>query len=321
VTVFGPTAGVRIATAYGLGTQARLVGPVAHGRRGEVWQLTTATGRYAVKVSFQPPSIVAAERDAAFQDHVREAGIPMPAVVRTRDGSVSAQVDGRTVRVYEWVDVLAADRGLDPVAVGTLLARVHQLAEPAAGSVRDWFCRPVGEDTWSGIVESLRASDAPFADRVAALVPQFVALERSFERPDEVRLCHCDLWCDNLRATPDGELVLLDWENCGPESPSHELGLVVFEFGNGDPERMLALYAAYLRAGGPGRLSRPGDLTMVGSACEHLAEDGCRRWLAAGDPIEREATESLVGWLLDDPVTPATVRDILGAVAGMPAAV
>lgn len=56
VTVFGPTAGVRIATAYGLGTQARLVGPVAHGRRGEVWQLTTATGRYAVKVSFQPPS-------------------------------------------------------------------------------------------------------------------------------------------------------------------------------------------------------------------------------------------------------------------------
>lgn len=315
--MFGPTAGLRIARAFDLGAHPRLAGPVANGRRGEVWQLTTDTGRYAVKVSFTPVPPEASERDAAFQDHVRAAGLPMPAIIRTPAGAVSAVVEGRAVRVYAWVDVLEADRALDPVAVGTLLARIHQVEEPARGAVRDWFCRPVGEDTWSGIVEQLKAADAPFVERIVALVPQFLALERSFEPPEDVRVCHCDLWSDNLRATPDGDLVLLDWENCGPESPSQELGLVIFEFGLGDPQRMLALYAAYLRAGGPGRLSRPSDLTMVGSACEHLAEDGCRRWLAARDPVEREATESLVDWLLDDPVTPATVTDILGAVAGL----
>lgn len=318
--MFGPAAGRRIAQAFGLGEQPHLEGPVAHGRRGAVWQLTTAAGRYAVKVTFEPVAPEDIERDAAFQDRVRAAGVPMPAVVRTPAGQVNALVEGHPVRVYEWVDVLDADRALDPVAVGALLARIHQVELPATGAVRDWFCRPVGPDAWTGIVESLKAADAPFVDRVTALVPQFLSLERSFEDPTELRVCHCDLWSDNLRATPDGGLVLLDWENCGPESPSHELGLVVFEFGLGNPDRMLALYAAYLRAGGPGRISRPGDLTMVGSACEHLAEDGCRRWLAAADPVEREASESLVEWLLDDPVTPATVVDILGAVAGLAAA-
>ena len=66
--MFGPTAGVRIAAAFGLGAQARLTGPVAHGRRGQVWVLETSTGRYAVKTSFQSTPPEAAERDAAFQD-------------------------------------------------------------------------------------------------------------------------------------------------------------------------------------------------------------------------------------------------------------
>ena len=33
--------------------------------------------------------------------------------------------------------------------------------------------------------------------------------------------------------------MLLDWESAGPESPSHELGMVIFEYGLGDPSRML----------------------------------------------------------------------------------
>lgn len=316
--MFSPTAGARIAAAFGLGGRPRLEGPVAHGRRGEVWSLTTDSGRYAVKATYQPMPADRAQRDAAYQDHIRAAGVPMPAVIRTPEGEVCVEVDGRSVRVYEWVDVAEPERDLDPVAVGTLLAAVHAQAPLALGPVREWFCEPVGEAAWQEIVSALRTADAPFVDRVAALVPQFVALERSFEAPEDLRTCHCDLWSDNLRATPDGGLVLLDWENCGPESPSQELGLVVFEFGHGDPHRMLALYAAYLRAGGPGRLGRAADLTMVGSACEHLAADGCRRWLAAYDQIERATSESLVRWLLDDPVTPATVTDILGAVAGIP---
>lgn len=317
--MIGHDAAGRIATAFGLGGGARLYGPVDHGRHGEIWMLTTNDGRYAVKFLHEPGSPDAALRDAAFQDAVRASGVPTPAVFRTPGGDVLIELEGRHLRVYEWVDVLAPDRHLDPVEVGKLLATVHQVEAPAEGKVRDWFVAPVGEQAWSEVVAQLRAKDAPFVDRVAALVPQFLALEEKFEEPDTIRTCHCDLWVDNLRRTPDGRLVVLDWENCGPESPSQELGMVVFEYGLGEPRRMLDLYAAYLFAGGPGRLGRCADFTMLGAACEHLAEEGCRTWLAATSMQDKAAGASLVEWLLDEPVTLAVVDEVLEAVAGVSA--
>ncbi len=315
--MLGPDSAERIARAFGLGGGARLYGPVDRGRRGEVWQLTTNNGRYAVKTPYEPTSPARVARDAAYQDKVRAAGVPMPEVIRTPEGEVLVEIDGRQVRVYEWIDMLAPDRNLDPVAVGTLLAKVHQVFIPSPEPVREWFTQPVGAEAWAEVIEALRAQEAPFADQVAALVPQFIALERAFEQPEEVTMCHCDLWVDNLRRTPNGDLVVLDWENCGPESPSHELGLVVFEYGLGNHARMLDLYAAYLLAGGPGRLGRAGDLTMVGAACAHLAEESCRQWLAAETEVERAAGAELVTWLLSEPVTPAVVHDLLDAVAGL----
>ena len=105
-----------VSRAYGLGTGARLAGPVAAGRLGRIWQLTTDLGCYAVKDFVVPVSAEDAERDAAYQDAVRRAGVPMPRVVRTRSGAVLADVEG-PVRAYGWVDVQASDRGLDPAAV------------------------------------------------------------------------------------------------------------------------------------------------------------------------------------------------------------
>ena len=319
--MLNPRAAAEIARVFGLGANARLEGPVAHGRKGEVWRLVTSEGRYAVKALVGTVFRERAERDAAYQDLVRSAGVPMPAVVRTLDGDVLADVGGppptATVRVYEWVDILAPRRDLDPREIGTLLARVHSVQAPAVGQVDPWYREPVGPEVWGELVEQLRVEHAPFATDLAALVPQLVALERTFEAPSEVRTCHCDLWSDNVRATADGGIVLLDWESAGPESPSHELGMVVFEYGLGDPARMLDLYAAYLIAGGPGRISRAGDLTMLGATSEHLAEEGCRRWLSATDEGDRELTAAWVEWLLHEPITPATVSEVLDALAGL----
>ena len=83
-----------VSRAYGLGTGARLAGPVAAGRLGRIWQLTTDLGCYAVKDFVVPVSAEDAERDAAYQDAVRRAGVPMPRVVRTRSGAVLADVEG-----------------------------------------------------------------------------------------------------------------------------------------------------------------------------------------------------------------------------------
>ncbi|MBK8470566.1 MAG: aminoglycoside phosphotransferase family protein [Actinomycetales bacterium] len=316
-----PAAAGEVARVFGLGMRARLEGPVARGRRGQVWRLVTERGTFAVKALFGAPSRERAEADAAYQEHVRAAGVPMPAVLRATDGAVLAEVGGphhpTLVRVYEWVDVLPPSRDLDPRKIGALLARVHGVQTPTIGPVDAWFREPVGVDTWAELVERLTAADAPFVRDLAAIVPQLVTLEQVFEVPEEVVTCHCDLWADNVRATPDGGLMLLDWESCGPESPSQELGMVIFEYGLGDPARMLDLYAAYLIADGPGRISRPGDLTMLAATSEHLAEEGCRRWLSATTPEDRDLVATWVDWLLHDPVTPATVDEMLDAVAGL----
>lgn len=52
----------------------------------------------------------------------------MPQVRRTTEGRVFATVDGRQVRVYEWVDLLGPNPCLDPALVGAVVAAMHQWA-------------------------------------------------------------------------------------------------------------------------------------------------------------------------------------------------
>ncbi|MFZ0160337.1 MAG: aminoglycoside phosphotransferase family protein, partial [Kineosporiaceae bacterium] len=155
---------------------------------------------------------------------------------------------------------------------------------------------------------------APFAQRLAAVVPAAVAAEALLSEPEDVQWCHGDLWADNLLRTPGGTLTVLDWEDSGPGSPAQELMAVVFEFGRGDPDRMRELYAAYLAAGGPGRLTSPGDATMLLAQTAHLAMTGCRRWLAASTDAQREDNAAWVGEFLDEPVTIETIDAILTAI-------
>ena len=302
----------RVAEAFDLGGEAVLVGPVATGRLGRIWRLTTERGRYAVKDSLLPVDPAEVARDAAYQDVVRAAGVAMPAVVRTPAGDPLADVEG-PVRVYAWVDLLPSTRRLDPAAVGGVLARIHRVALPATDPLDGWYAEPVGAAAWQDLVGRLAAAGAPFADRLAALLPGILEVEALLTPPTDLQLCHRDLWADNLLRTLDGELVVLDWENAGPADPAQELALALVEFGCGEPERMRALHAAYVEAGGPGRLKGPRDLTMVIAQTGHIARTGCERWLAATDDEARADNAAWVAEYLDEPPTTAVVETVLRA--------
>ena len=302
-----------VSRAYGLGTGARLAGPVAAGRLGRIWQLTTDLGCYAVKDFVVPVSAEDAERDAAYQDAVRRAGVPMPRVVRTRSGAVLADVEG-PVRAYGWVDVQASDRSLDPAAVGRIVAAIHSVSPATDEAVDGWYVDPVGRDGWEDLVARLDAADAPFAGRLAALLPELLEVESILTPPREVRMCHRDLWADNLLRRPSGDLVVLDWENSGAADPAQELALVLFEFGCGDAVRMRALHEAYAAAGGTARLTGPGDLTMLVAQSHHITRTGCERWLAATTDVQRADNADWVAEFLDEPVTTRTVDLVLGAI-------
>ncbi len=119
--------GAEVAATFGLGNGAVLVGPVAAGRMGSIWRLTTNQGRYAVKTADVPPTETEAELDATYQDRVRGSGVPMPAVVRCTAGTVLAEVGETRVRVYDWVDVVERNRMLDPSVVGRVVAAIHSV--------------------------------------------------------------------------------------------------------------------------------------------------------------------------------------------------
>lgn len=67
-----------IALAFDLGDGARLTGRVERGEQGQVEELVTSRGAFAVKTTFGAPELDG--EDAAFQAAARAAGVPTPEV-------------------------------------------------------------------------------------------------------------------------------------------------------------------------------------------------------------------------------------------------
>jgi thiamine kinase-like enzyme len=310
-----PDLGAAIASAFGLGSDVLLEGPVARGEVGQVWRLTTPNAVFAVKEPFEPPTLAEVIDDAAFQDAAYASGVPMPAVVRTLDGAVLAHVDTRHVRLYGWVDLLDADRALDPSAVGAVVAAIHCVPYHGSNDVHPWYTDAVGEARWDELITQLVDSNAPFAGRLAARRDELVALERYIEPPSMLQTCHRDLFADNVLPTPSGGVCVIDWENCGLADPSQELALVLFEFAGSAADRAQALVDAYRAGGGPGSVDRPQSFSMVIAQLGHIGDLSCRRWLDPQRSAERERNERRVDEFLSDGITLELIDSILDAVA------
>ena len=98
-----PARAVEVAETFDLGGQAVLTGPVAAGRLGDVWRLSSERGDYAVKDARFPVDPAEVAADAAYQDRVRSHSIPMPAVVRTPRGEALATTEADRADNAAWV--------------------------------------------------------------------------------------------------------------------------------------------------------------------------------------------------------------------------
>jgi hypothetical protein len=310
--VLGPDAAGEVARLYGLGAGARLTGTVERGEQGEIRQLVTDAGTWAVKIAYGP--IDHDGEDAAFLDAACAAGVPAPAVVRTATGDVAADVGGTLVRVYVWADVRPADRTIDPGSVGRLVAALHRVEFAGRRPEDPWYTDAVGPDAWDRLIEDLVAAGAPFAAEMASIRDDLVDLERLLEPARELRTCHRDLWADNLRATASGGLCVIDWDNCGLADPGQELAGVLFEFWLGKPERARELYREYRRAGGPGRVDGRGSFAMTIAQLGHITEIACRIWLdPATSDSERLRQAARVRESTGDPLTVEVIDRLLDA--------
>jgi Ser/Thr protein kinase RdoA (MazF antagonist) len=307
-----------VAEAYDLGRVVEVAAEPARGLQGEVWRLTTATGTWAVKETFGPITEDEARSWGEFQEAARQAGVPAPPVRRTPEGRQLTRIAGRSIRVHGWVHLGEPDTGLDPALVGAAVATLHQVFVPAVGAPHWWYTEPVGAATWDELVDASHTAGAPFADRLAAIRDDLVALELTMTPMEPVQTCHLDLWADNVRSAPGGAgndgLCIIDWDNSGPADPTRELALVLFEFARTDPARAATLEASYRDHGGPGRLRTTADFAMLAAQLGHIGAMHLRRWLdPASSAADRNRAEQGIEEFVGNPLTPALVCDLLDA--------
>ncbi len=302
-----------IARRFALGRRLSVDLHPQRGELGRVWRLTTTEGSWAVKELLHPQTEAELAPGAMLQEAAASAGLPVPAVVRTTDFSVLAEVEGRQFRVLSWADVRPADITLDVARVGRLVAALHQLGAPREGEVDPWYTQPVGPDGWDDLVVRLDSAGSPLAADVAGLRDELCRNEELIEQPEELRPLHLDLWADNVRATPTGDLCVLDWDNSGLGDPRHELAVVLFEFTSWSPARTRGLYSAYVDAGGPARISRAEDFSRAVAQLGHILQWQCENWLSVGTLAGQQHAEAAVREFVARPLTRTVVDRLVSA--------
>jgi Ser/Thr protein kinase RdoA (MazF antagonist) len=283
---------------------------------GIVWRLETDQGLFAVKQLLQPLDEAGVATEVAFQSEMVHRGVPAATPLRTPAGRALADLDGLLVRVSTWLDLEEPRTDLDPAAVGALLGLLHREPVPAPGAVDPWYTEPVAPAEWRELAASLGAAGAPFAAEFESFGRHQLRVQEFFARPRDLQLCHRDLWADNLRAAAGHGLCVIDWDLCGPADPGQELGVLLTEFCYAAPARAAALYAAYLDAGGTGRLTGRGDFTMAQAQFGHFATTAARRWLTAADDDARADAEAWFRLGLEKPLDVDHVDELLAATAG-----
>lgn len=246
----------------------------ARGALGQIWRLDVGPARYALKEIFaEPPSEELIAAELAFARRAAEAGVRLPASHPDREGRYLLRApDGTWLRLYDWVDLRPVEltARATPGELGALLARLHRCApastaEPGGGPPDPWYdhVRPAHALTEAS------ESGAAWAPRLAeslTTLPELCAAVAPAD-PADLIVCHRDLHPENVLADPAGALVVVDWDNLGPAAPVRELARALFDWFCDDPvfdlDAMGAMYEAYVREDGPGRITGPADFSML----------------------------------------------------------
>lgn len=246
--------------------------PGPRGALGRIWRVD---GRLALKEIYaEPPSEAVIAAEQSFAGIVR-----IPRAHKDMSGRLITQTpDGRWMRLFDWVDLrpVRLDDPETPAKLGRLFARLH------TNTVK--MAREVGGEPPSDWYDS---ADGDGIEKVD---------------PAETVLCHRDLHPENVLADPDGNLVVVDWDNLGPATPTREIAQALFDWycdPEPEPVAMRALYEAYKEGGGPGEITRMADFSMLLAARRNFLR--VQREVAADptaaqehrDWAEREIAETL----------------------------
>ncbi|MEP7024813.1 MAG: phosphotransferase [Actinomycetota bacterium] len=266
-----------VCACYGLTDQpGASMTAVSRGAVGRIWRLELGDRRYAVKELFLDAGEAAVQQEAALTAQLESAGIGLPGSVRGRDGRFLAWLagtdgDGGWVRLYRWIDGVPADLA-DPgtaTGVGDLLGRLHAGAAPAVDDGERWYDTVPDPAVWAPLAADGRAHGegwGPVLAQHTGLLAELTTLVTP-QDPGQLVSCHRDLHPENVLVDGSGAIILLDWDDAGPACPDRELARLLTDWhvhdGVPDGAAVRRTMAAYLAAGGPGRIRDELSFGMV----------------------------------------------------------
>ncbi|GGQ85353.1 phosphotransferase enzyme family protein [Couchioplanes azureus] len=197
----------------------------------------TATAAYAIKWSAGGTAAGLVVPSALADRGLRAVAAP----VRTRDGRLWSERDGRRLSVVPWVgDRSGLDGGLDEAQwreFGAVLAAAHALPVtpelaavlPVAGHEQDLAATRATQELLQSspppddIAARTREIWMAHAERIAAVADRVESLAPAVT-PSTV--CHTDPHLGNVLAAP-GRTWLIDWDDAALSTPEHDLMFVL----------------------------------------------------------------------------------------------
>jgi aminoglycoside phosphotransferase (APT) family kinase protein len=199
--------------------------PDESGRR---WLLQTDRGHWAPRTVDDVFPVTDSEVNARFQEAAAQAGVGLPAPVRSSTGGVVEMIEGYQWRVYQRLrsgpPLVAPVSATITYAVGEILAITHALRFPVAG-ICPWNSRRLAAISWAELADVAAAKGADWAPLLAAAVPALVELESIGDdaTPTEPVLCHNNLNPGNVRVGFGGRVIVTGWEHANGLPPEWEL--------------------------------------------------------------------------------------------------
>lgn len=251
---------------------------------------------------------------------------PAPRVICTTEGALIGRCHDWSALLLTFVPGHIADNSpADFHAIGAALGRLHRVdvrraavATPAVPPAR-WHPTSM----ISGWIEGLVAVGGQIPHELQGIYQFSLATLQRVVRWDAppLAILHADPWANNAIRTPEGEMVLVDWDGAGLGPATLDLGYLLVACHAGLPdwpqitphaERIAAVLAGYCQE----RTLTPAEFANLPDAIRFAEAFRAAQWLPTGVHGPWQANARQLKFLFRYPVTDAIAAIVERCIAG-----